>query len=257
MKFPFRAVLLTGLLAPLFLTGPDLAAVDLEDWTLEDVLAEISEANGGEEALKSVTSARFLGEVESPNDSYDFVLLKKRPDKLRMHLRFFQRSIERGFDGDHGWTRLTQRGFDKVIPVDGDELEQMRLEADFDGPLVGEALEGTSRRLIGIERIERIDYFIVEIETPFTIGHHYVDSRTFRELKNVKWKKPVKDKAQKVVSSFFENERHGQIWVSHRVEREHPDGSKEIIRINQVEINPGLLDRTFDEPAERNPLPKN
>ncbi|MEX0332649.1 MAG: hypothetical protein AB3N64_14635 [Puniceicoccaceae bacterium] len=257
MKFPYRAIFPAGILAALVLSGAGLFAADLEDWTLDDVLAKVSEANGGDKALKSVISARFLGEVENPNDSYDFVLLKKRPDKLRMHLRFFQRSIERGFDGDHGWVRLTQHGRDKVFPVEGDELVKMRIESDFDGPLVGSGSENVERRLLGIERIERIDYFVIEVETPFSLAHHYVDSRTFRELKNFKWQKPVDDKSQKTVSYFYENQRHSQIWVAHRVERVLADGSKEVIRINQVEINPGLLDRTFDEPAETNPLPKN
>ena len=256
MKIPYRAFVFSCSMAAFLLNPPCLTGAELEDWTLEDVLAKISEANGGEEAIDSVTSARFLGEVEGGEESYDFVLLKKRPDKLRMHLRFYQRAIERGFDGVSGWTRVTVKGYDKVMPIEGEDLEQMRLEADFDGPLVGPAVEGTSRRLVGVERIERIDYFVVESENPFSLSHHYVDSRTFRELKTIKWKKPVEDKSQATISYFHDNQRHGQIWVSHRVERVYPDGRKEVVRINDVEINPGLLDRTFDEPGELNPVPQ-
>ena len=253
MKNAYRPIILILVLT---LFSAPLPA-NLEDWTLEDVLQKIEEANGGLESIESVTNARFLGEVEGDDSSYDFVLLKKRPNKMRIHVKLYQRSIENIFDGNKGWRRFTQKGFDKVVPIEGKELDQMSMEADFDGPMIGSVPEGMERRLSGVERIDRVDYFVIELESDYELSRHYIDSRTFREHKSIKLSKPEEGEPQETVSYFHDNERHGQIWVSHRVERHLPDGKREIVLIKDVEINPGILDRTFNQPEERNPVPGN
>ena len=236
------------------LAGP-LQAAGLEDWTIDDVLAKVAEANGGQEAVDKATNARFKGSIKGAEDSYDFILLKKRPNKLRMRLNMYKRSIENGYDGQSGWRRFRQDGYDRVIDLEGDELESLRLQADFDGHLVGTAMEGVDRRLVGIERIDRVDYFMVEVSTPLESTRHYIDSRTFRELKTVKQITLPSGESVEMVTFFHDLQRHEQIWVAHRVERQLPGGKTETILIEDVEINPGILDLAFDKPKEQNPLP--
>ena len=99
MNNPFRILLICAVLQGFAFARSELVAADLEDWTLEDVLKKIEEANGGSEAIEAVTSARFLGEVKASGSSYDFVLLKKRPGKMRIHLLFINKSVENGING--------------------------------------------------------------------------------------------------------------------------------------------------------------
>jgi hypothetical protein len=225
-----------------------LYSADLEDWTIDAVLEKILEANGGEESLKSATNARFRGEVKSADEAYDFVLLKKRDNKMRIHRNMYKRSVETAFDGKAGWRRFTIDDRTKVIDLEGDELSAMRIQADFDGPLVGPATEEVTRRLVGVERIDRVDYFIVEVTTPVDSSLHFVDSRTFRELKVIKKSTSPSGEPVESVSYFYDIQRHAKIWVAHRVERHKPDGQIEIILINDVEINPGILDLAFAKP---------
>ena len=257
MKKPFRTLLICALFQGLAFAPSVLNSADLEDWTLDEVLEKIEEANGGEDAIHSVTNARFLGEVEGQDTAYDFVLLKKRPNKMRIHLLLKNKSVENGFDGSVGWRRYTQRGHDRVVALEGDELLAQRIEADFDGPLVGVPTEGVVRRLVGIERIARIDYFIIEVQTPLGRSSHYIDSRTFRELKSIRHHTPEDGEPYDTVSHFHEIQRHEQIWVAHRVERVLKDGKKETVFIKEVELNPGILDMAFKLPKERNPFPGN
>ena len=83
-----------------------LAGAGFEDWTLEEVLDKVEEANGGEESIKNVTNVRILGEIESPQATYSFLLLKKRPNKFRLSLMYKGRSVETGYDGYTGWRRV-------------------------------------------------------------------------------------------------------------------------------------------------------
>lgn len=236
-------------------TIPVLGAKKLQDWTLEEVLASVAEANGGLETIENVTNARFIGTIEGASGAYDFLLLKRRPNLMRSRLKQDDKVVETGFDGSIVWRRYEQGDYDKVEQVtDPDVIRNVQVEADFDGPLIGDLDEGISRSLKGVERIDRIDYFVVEVLSDISSVLHYVDSRTFRELKLVKTVKREDGEPIVSVSTFHEVEKHGGIWVSRRVEKESPDGLRETIRINTVEINPGILDFSFKIPKERNPI---
>ena len=228
---------------------PSLAR-GIEDWTLEDVLAKVAESNGGAESIQGVTNARIRGKVDNPDGGYEFLLLKKRPDKMRLRLMFPGRSIETGYDGIAGWQRIIQGSSQKVTALSGDELSQLRLEVDFDGPLIGEPAPGIDRRLDRIERIDRVDYFVIEIKRAGIVAEHFVDSRTFRELQVVH--RQLKDDGTELVRTtrYYEYSKFGGIWVAMRSERTLPDGRIETIRVEEVEVDPGILDLVFGMPSE-------
>ena len=224
-------------------------AADFEGWSLEDVLKRVEEANGGLEAIKEVTNVRILGEIENEEATYDFYLLKKRPNKFRLGLLYKQRSIDTGYDGSVCWKSVDLGSSQTVTELTGEDRQNMLIEADFDGPLIGEPSAGSTRRLIGIERIDRVDYFVIEISGPRGIFHHYVDSRTFRELKVEHY--PNGDlEATPRLTVYHDFKRFEGIWVSMRVERTLQDGKKETVHVRDVEINPALLDFIFKMPEE-------
>ena len=145
---------------------------------------------------------------------------------------------------------------DRVQIEDPKRVRSLLLDSDFDGALIGYPQEGVTRRLAGIERIDRVDYFIIEVLSPSWTTQHYIDFRTFRELKTVKITQSEDGEESRIVSLYHDNRKHSGIWVSHRVERALPDGSKETILIHDVDMNPGILRRAFRMPEEYNPVPE-
>ena len=251
-----KIVLFTGIL--MLGTFPCIGAKALEDWSLEEVLTRVEEANGGLEAIENVTNARFIGSVEGSQDAYDFLLLKRRPNLMRSRLKQDEKVLETGYDGSVAWRRLEQGGYDKVEQVtDAETIRNIKIEADFDGPLIGDLPQGMERHLKGVERIDRIDYFVIEILTERASALHYIDSRTFRELKLVKTVKQDGKEPLVIVTTFHDLEKYSGIWVSRRVEKESSNGLKETIRIHTIEMNPGILDFSFKMPKERNPVKGN
>lgn len=249
-------VFLTGSLF-LFATPFHMHAKDLSEWTLEEVLHSIAEANGGLESIEKITNARFFGEIVTEEGAKEFLLLKRRPNMVRSRLSDANGAMETGFDGETGWQRFERSGFDKVVQIDDPKrIRALLLDSDFDGALIGDPQEGVSRRLFGIERIDRVDYFIIEVVSPSGTTLHYIDSRTFRELKTVKTTQSEDGEDSRIVSFYHDNRKHSGIWVSHRVERQLADGSAETILIHDVEMNPGILSRAFRMPEEYNPVPE-
>ncbi|HKJ90366.1 MAG TPA: hypothetical protein VJ960_04495 [Oceanipulchritudo sp.] len=226
-----------------------LGASEPAGWTLEEVLSRVEAANGGMEAIEAVTNIRVMGEVETNGVTHEFLLLKKRPDKIRIRLMMKGRVIETGFDGETAWRRLRDNGQERVLPISKEELASAGLDLDFDGPLIGQPLPGTQLSLRGIERIGRGDYFVVVVEKENSISRHYLDARTFRELRTVSQRIEDGEPGKEFMNEYFEYKRYGTIWFAERVEREMADGGREIIRVRQVELDPGVLDRSFAMPA--------
>ena len=222
----------------------------LDEWTLEDVLARMVESNGGQEAIEEITNLRIRGKIVSDKGTQDFVLLKKRPNKTRIQLMFKGRSREAGFDGITGWQRVSQGNEERVVPIEGEDLARMERDADFDGPLVGEPQSGVACRLLGVERIDRVDYFVVEVAKSNSVGRHYIDSRTFREDKVLQTVTLNSGEEVETQTQYFEYKRFGGIWVAMRTERWSAGDTKETILINSVDLNPGILDRAFARPEE-------
>lgn len=227
-----------------------LEAVNAEDWTLESVLKKVEEANGGIDAIESVTNLRVRGEIVTPDMAYDFLLLKKRPNMVRIHLMFPGRSVENGFDGKKAWRRVWIKGVDRVEELSGADLAKTNLDLDFDGPLIGEALPGMEREFEGVERIDRVDYFIVLVKGEHVITRHYIDSRNFREWKTVREVYEDGEVVSTATSIYSDYQRHKTIWLAHRIRRILSDGSEETVVITEAEVDPGILDRAFAIPRQ-------
>jgi hypothetical protein len=229
---------------------PFANGIDGDSWTLEDVLAKVEQTNGGIDAIESTTNLRVRGQVITDGISYEFLLLKKRPDKVRIHLMHQGRSIETGFDGETAWRRVWANGRDKVHKLSDAELANANLDIDFDGPLIGDSLPGTERSFEGVERINRIDYFVIRVENALSRTRHYIDSRTFREWRTIREVLEAGEVTGTVVTTYSQYRRHNTIWLAERVDRELANGKTETILVKDAEVDPGILDRVFELPKQ-------
>ena len=156
---PFRCLTILSLVLGMALSGFS----NLQNWTLDDVLAKVTEANGGEEAIAAVRTASVRGAISSGESVMEFLIVKKRPDKVRLRMSRLGRFVEMAYDGKDGWMRVQDHAGTRVTDLDESGWRTLADEADFDGPMIGAAGEGTERALLGIERIDRTDFFVVEI----------------------------------------------------------------------------------------------
>jgi hypothetical protein len=247
-----RFLLLNGLiLAGLgwLMPVPPVHALNGGEWTLEAILERVVEANGGEESLAAATNLRILGEVERASGEYEFLLLKKRPDKIRIHLLKQGRVVETAFNGEVGWRRFRDDGQERVVELSQEGLRAANLNLDFDGPLIGEPAPGMKRSFEGVERVGRADYFVIKLEGPDFRSRHYIDPRTFREMQTISSELRDGEVVAEVKTEFYQYRRHGGIWMAERLKRHLPDGTTETVRVRKAEVNPGILDQAFEKPG--------
>lgn len=229
--------------------GESLANLPLGDWTTQRVLDGIANANGGVKAVEGVRDVRVLGQIEVEGNTFDFILLKRRPDRIRIAVYYSGMSEETGYNGEVAWKRISNRTQSQVRVLTAEEFAKENLDIDFDGALLGDSLPGVTRGLIGIERIDRVDYLKMEVRDDLVRAVHYIDPRTFRELKKEIYH--LNDPDTLVSTSFSTKYRnHQPIWVAHEVRQEFADGTVRTIRINSADFNSGILDRAFQVPSE-------
>lgn len=250
-QFRFIALSVFCVFGYLLTGGEIFAEKPVQEWTLEEVLEAIATANGGMDIIEATTNIRIMGKVNSGSSSYDFLLLKKRPNKMRIKMMFKGRSVETGFNGLVGWRRISQDGIAReIVELTPEELEEANLDVDFDGPLIGEPVEGTELRLIGVERSGRVDYFVIGVLRGGIENRHYIDSRTFKEWKTVRETTDSAGEPLEIVSEYFDYQRLGTFWLAYRLEKRYSDGRRETIEIKTAEMDPGLIDQVFNLPRD-------
>ncbi|MEM1223318.1 MAG: hypothetical protein AAGH40_11185, partial [Verrucomicrobiota bacterium] len=68
-------------------------------------------------------------------ETFDFLIWKKRPNQFRYRLSGANGDVVCGYDGKNGWQRTLIKGVVELTDLEGEELATIREESLFDGPL--------------------------------------------------------------------------------------------------------------------------
>ncbi len=103
--------LLLGVFLLLLLTAPGHQASADQDPELQRILKAHVDAMGGWRAWNKVESIRLTGTIEREGQTYDFCIIKKRPDQIRMTLNVSLPDssdqvlqVIRAYDGKNCWS---------------------------------------------------------------------------------------------------------------------------------------------------------
>ena len=218
---------------------------------LEAVLQAHYEARGGEQRIKSLDSARFVGSISIVDEvEGSFVLMFKRPRKTRLEFTVDGRVGVQALDGSTAWA---------VFPLDGDVAatvlaeDRTRLmieQADLEGPLVAWRAKGHRLELQGVEDLDtgpayRID---VTLDTG-AVRHVYLDVTTMLTVRQTGlWSLGGEDVAFE--TRFGEYHEVGGLMFPHRVEtRSRGASSGQRFVIERIDLEPSLSDDLFVLPA--------
>jgi CubicO group peptidase (beta-lactamase class C family) len=132
---------------------------------LEDVIASVIKARGGEQNLRKHTNAVTSGEIDFQSQGVKALFTSKTraPYSISRSTEFHALdrtigSVQDRYDGSRG---LTGGSFIPTRPMSGDSADQMRLEAAFYGPLQWKELF-KSITLTGSAEVDGQECFILE-----------------------------------------------------------------------------------------------
>jgi len=151
--------------------------------TVDEILAKYYEAQGQEKLLATNTFTSkgkiMQGQFEIPFTSY-----QKRPMKFRSEAEFQGMKIISAFDGENGWSINPMMGSNDPQPMTAEQLDRMKIQADYDGMFYNYKDKGYTVEFMGKEPVDDIETYVLKLTRPNgDIITSYIDAENYVILK--------------------------------------------------------------------------
>jgi len=237
--------------ASLLLAAPLLAAA-LPAQTADELIQKNIQARGGIAKIKAVQSMRLTGTMSVEDERMPSTLEIKRPNKTRWEFTVDGQTAVQAFDGKTGWSLMPFAGKTEPETMSDDDLRDIELQADMDGPLVDYKEKGNRIEVAGREKVGERDAWKLAVTLKNgEVRDVYLDARTYLQFLTVT-RRTVEGKRVEVDSEIGDYRDVGGLMLPHSFEAS-VDGAaqKQSLRFDKIELNVPIDDARFHMPARR------
>lgn len=215
---------------------------------VQRILERYTETLGGSRSVDALSSLSIEGTQIQGGKSYDFLMRKKRPHSIRYRMNAGETTIISGYNGRLGWQRIEASGEVTIEDLPGDQLAVLRAEADFDSPLFKHLEKSWNKvSLLGNEQWDDTNVNVLEIERfdkPF--ARYYLNARSGLLMKRVQ----VHQDGTLGLETLYRDYRDVDGYqMAFEVENRIADQQVSLVKIDSIEVNPGLLSFYFEKPT--------
>ncbi len=218
------------------------------------VLDAYIESNGGMENLRKIISIRAVGVVETPTDRFKSVFIRKRPDKWLFIRKQEGKSITTGFDGNTGWSQLSDGKRTRINKLASDNpLIRQQQQSDIEGELINYRKPGREVELLGIEGIGNERAYKIRLSNPDSEESiWYINTRNLREMR--KEKIIYRDGREMLsVETYEDFIQVNGYWVPRKITRTVDSEVFSTTSFDVIEINAGIFNELFAMPVPDSP----
>jgi outer membrane lipoprotein-sorting protein len=155
--------------------------------TAEELVNKNIQARGGLDKIKSAKTRLTTGKVMGGGRrrvSAAFKQMNMRPNLVRTNLSLQGMTAVQAYDGSAGWLTQPFRGRKDPQLMGEDNLRDLLLDADFDGPLVDYAEKGSRIEYLGHAEVEGDDALRLRVTLKNgDIVYCYFDPDTYLEIR--------------------------------------------------------------------------
>ncbi len=243
---------LPALVACLPATAQAEVSVKATVMTTDQIIARHIEARGGLVKIKAIRSLRSVGRIKIGPMVLDLSIENPR-GAFRSDTSIQGMTKTEAFDGVHGWVidPFTGKGpTAEAEPMSRDQLKQMDLQKDFDGPLVEYRAKGHRVALVGMEQVNDAEAYALRIF--LKNGDElmsFIDAKTFMEIK-ANNKAVSQGKVVEVETTLGDYRPVNGVMLPFSLDL-RPKGQSEglMILLDKVEANTPMDDVRFKMPA--------
>ncbi|HEY3204893.1 MAG TPA: hypothetical protein VGL03_14680 [Thermoanaerobaculia bacterium] len=239
------------------LTAAVLLAASPAAPTADEVIQRNIEARGGLAKIKSVQSMRLTGTMSVEGQDMLSTLEIKRPNKTRWEFTVEGATAVQAYDGKTGWTVMPFAGKTEPESMSADDLKDIELQADMDGPLVGYKAKGNRVELVGRERVgEREAWRLRVTLTNGDVREIYLDVKTNLQFLTVT-RRTIEGKEMEVESEIGDYRDVNGVLLPHSFEARAKGASqKQTLKFDKIELNVPIDDSRFRMPESKKPVEK-
>lgn len=118
--------------------------------TADELVNKNIEAKGGLDKIKAVKTLRITGRAEqSDNPPVGVIIEHERPDEIRQDIIVAGMTMVQAYDGKEGWMIQPFGGKKDPQLMGEDDLRDLTVDADIDGPLVDYKAKGNTVEYLG------------------------------------------------------------------------------------------------------------
>jgi hypothetical protein len=216
--------------------------------TVDDLVAQLAQARGGLEKLRSVQSLRMLGHMMlGPNAEAPVTIERKRPHSTRAELTLQGRTSVQAYDGQKAWGILP--GDEKAEPLPPEMARDIGNQADIDGPLVDYKEKGNALELIGKEKTDDAEVWRIKVTLKSgDVLFVLLDTTSHLEVGN-ETKRVVRGSEVEIATRMSGYKPVGGVLWPHTIDS-GPKGRtlRPSLVIDKIEVNPEVDDARFKMP---------
>ena len=152
--------------------------------TVDEILAGHFNAVG-QEKLLATNTLTMKGKIIQGQFEIPFTSMQKRPMNFRSEAEFQGMKMLSGFDGTMGWSINPMMGSSDPQPMTEEQIDRMKIQADYDGLFYNYKEKGYTVELIGKENVDDIETYVLKLTRPNgDIVTSYIDAENYVLLKS-------------------------------------------------------------------------
>lgn len=153
--------------------------------TAEELVEKNIEAKGGMEKIKAIKSLRMTGKLDAGGGFTAIAAQENmRPNLVRQTFSLQGMTAIQAYDGTTGWQIQPFEGHKDPELMGEDDLRDLQLAADFDGPLVDYKEKGNKVEYLGHDIIDGDDALRLKVTLKDgDIIYYYLDPDTYLEIR--------------------------------------------------------------------------
>ena len=219
--------------------------------TADELVSKNIQAKGGLEKIKAAKTLLMVGRVKSGRGRIAaFRQMNMRPDLVRQNLSLQGMTAVQAYDGSVGWQTQPFRGRKDPELMGEDNLRNLLLAADFDGPLVDYAEKGNTIEYVGHDLVDGDDALRLKVTLKNgDIIYYYLDPDTYLEIRKEIQQFIRGSVRERVIDLGSYKPVDGVMYPFSISEGSRNNPGAQVITIEKIEVNVAFQDSDFALPA--------
>jgi len=220
--------------------------------TADELLDKNIKAQGGKDKLKAIQSMRLTGKMKMGPMEAPITIIKARPSEMRVDFTIQGMTGTSAYDGTTGWNLMPFGGNKDPQKMTEEQLKDIRVEADFDGPTFDYKAKGNKVEYVGKVDVEGTPAYKLHVTTKEgKESNLYLDAESYLLIRTEATRN-VQGQDLEMESSIGDYKTVDGITMAYSMES-HVKGKENMggqaITLEKIELNPKVDAAMFKMPA--------
>ena len=225
----------------------------------DELISKNIQAKGGMDAIKAVKTIRMAGRLDAGGGFTGRVGQENmRPNLLRETFSLQGMTAVQAYDGSTAWQIRPFGGHKDPELMGEDDVRDLLIDADFDGPLVDYKAKGNAVEYLGHDTLDGDDVLRLKVTLKNgDIVYYYLDPDTFLEIRTER-QEFVRGAVRENVADLGSYKKVGGVMYPFSLASgpKNDPSSWQSVTIEKMEVNVPLSSSEFAVPASLKEAPR-